>query len=167
MAIAPQASEAAAIREITAHIETVHLTIVQYVPTHLPRKNEPSYVYFNATRKRLKAAGKLICWRCGTTTNIQLHHAVCEYCSVNGIDPVLFQHHYPELMPDATLDSLLKAVESEGGTMPLCQPCHTGKGIGIHYAPYPNWILGCYWRKDLPPPLLAVGTTALVLPHAA
>jgi hypothetical protein len=85
-----------------------------------------------------------------------LHHNLVEWCSANGVDFTKFYHRYPELMPECTQEDFEAAIESEGGTLPLCQPCHTGKGQGKHYIPDPIWNLGCYWQDGLPPPASAV-----------
>lgn len=143
-----------------AHMEVVHLFYQQYVPTHGARADDPHYRLFEAARRRLKAAGKLLCWRCGTTENIQLHHNLVEWCCENAVDYRKFAHRYPELMPECSEEDFLRAIESEGGTLPLCQPCHTGKGTGIHYVPGPVWNIGGLEKEGLPPPASVVVLTA-------
>jgi hypothetical protein len=158
-------TETTTVEKVTAaHVEVVHLIFQQYVPSHGTRKNDPHYAVFEAARARLKAAGKLVCWRCGSTKNIQIHHRLVEWCSANAVDFEKFYHRYPELMAECTQEAFEDAIESEGGTMALCQPCHTGKGQGIHYIPEPIWYLGCYWKDGLPPPASPV--TVLTIPQA-
>jgi hypothetical protein len=156
---------------VLAHTEIVHLTFQQYIPTHGSRRHDPHYGTFNAARKRLKAAGKLICWRCGAidrsaggTASIQIHHRLVEWCAANGVDYTKFYHKYPELMKECSQAAFEEAIEGEGGTMPLCQPCHTGKGQGIHYVPETVWYLGCYWQDGLPPPASPVTVTVTRAP---
>jgi hypothetical protein len=151
-------------RIVPAHTEVVHLIFQQYIPSHGSRAGDPHYAVFEAARKRLKAAGKLICWRCGSTTNIQIHHRLVEWCSANGVSFEKFYHRYPELMTECTQEAFENAIESEGGTLPLCQKCHTGKGTGIHYVPEPIWYLGCYWKDGIPPPASPVHV--LTIPQA-
>lgn len=134
-----------------AHSMIVHLTIIEYYPSHEPRENDSHYPLFNAARKRLKKAGKLICWRCGTTENIQLHHALVEFALANGVDIEKFGHLYPELLTEISDEAFAALVESEGNLMPLCQPCHTGEQ-GIHVLPYPAWIAGRFWKAGQPAP---------------
>jgi hypothetical protein len=134
-----------------AHTQTETLKIIEYFPAHEPRKGDPHYPLFNAARKRLKAAGKLVCWRCGTTENIQLHHAICEFALANGVDITKFQHLYPDLLTECTDEAFAAFVEGEGNLTPLCQPCHTG-AEGIHCLPYPMWLPGRFWQAGQPTP---------------
>ncbi len=145
-----------------AHIEVVHLVFQQWIPSHGTRKDDKHYKIFNAARARLKRAGKLICWRCGATEGIQIHHNLVEWCAANGVDFEKFYHKYPELMTECTEEAFLDAIEGEGGTLPLCQPCHTGKSEGIHYVPQPIWNLGTYWKDGLPPPASPVHVMTIV-----
>lgn len=134
--------------EAHTQCQTVH--IVEFYPEHEPREDDPHYHLFNAARKRLCALGKLICWRCGSTENIQLHHSVIEFSLANGVDLSLFEADYPEFHITSD-EEFLAFVESEGNLLPLCANCHIGKEA-IHLLPYPLWLAGRVWRKDLPRP---------------
>ena len=118
-----------------AHSQKVTYTVEEWFPAHLPRKNDPHYRVFDATRKRLKRLGKLICWRCGvkegdllldedghpTTAkaSIELHHSVVEYSLANAVDIEEFGKLYPELHVEDD-ETFLQFVESEGNLLPLC-----------------------------------------------
>ena len=94
-----------------SHSQHVTYTVEEWFPAHLPRKNDPHYTIFNATRKRLKKLGKLVCWRCGikdgdtllgddgkpTTAkaSIELHHSVVEYSLANAVNIAEFGTLYP------------------------------------------------------------------------
>lgn len=147
-----------------AHKQRVTYTIEEWFPAHLPRKNDPHYAVFNATRKRLKKLGRLICWRCGiadgellkdedgaataTKASIELHHSVVEYSLANAVDIEEFGKLYPEMHVQDD-ETFLQFVESEGNLLPLCVKCHRGKQ-GIHCCQYPGWLLERFKKQGVP-----------------
>jgi hypothetical protein len=145
--VIPHPSDPAALADVTgAHSEMIHLAYRRNVPAHHVRESDPHYHLFNEVRARLKRAGKLVCWRCASREDIQVHHNLCEFCMQKGVDVAKFAHLYPELMPECSEECFLAAIESEGGLLPLCQHCHTGRGTGIHYVPYPDWLPMRFWK---------------------
>jgi hypothetical protein len=127
--------------------ETFHIDF--YYPEHEPRADDPHYHLFHAARHRLMRLGKLICWRCGATEKIELHHAVVEFSLSNGVDVERFASLYPEFHVSSDAE-FLAWVEGEGNLLPLCAACHRG-AQGIHSVVYPAWLVGRFWKHDLPP----------------
>lgn len=139
-----------------AHTQMMHITIARHIPAHLPRADEPTYKYFNDARERLKKAGKLVCWRCGAKDHscggdgtIAMHHDLCEYCLIAGIDIEKVKHLMPELHIEKDEDFYI-ACESAGGLLALCENCHIG-AEGTHFIPAPDWTPGRYKRDGIPP----------------
>lgn len=129
-----------------AHVQHQAIHLTEYYPSHEPREGDPHYKLFNAARDRLKKLGKLVCWRCGATEQIELHHSLIEFSLANGVDVATFEKDYPEF--HITSDEEFAAfVESEGNLTPLCKRCHTGIE-GIHCIPYPLWLAGRFWKPD-------------------
>ncbi len=143
---------------VEAHSHEATIRYRAYYPEHAPRRGDPYYREFRRARLRLQLAGKLVCWRCGAPTTpgapIELHHNLVEWARQHGIDIARFDELHPEF--DITdKESFLRWVNSEGNLLPLCPRCHR-LDEGIHALPYPTWIAGRYWRRDLPRPAVVV-----------
>jgi catechol 2,3-dioxygenase-like lactoylglutathione lyase family enzyme len=132
-----------------AHTTKETLSVSFYFPEHEPRESDPHYHLFNAARARLKRLGKLACWRCGATERIELHHALVEFSLANGVDVARFAALYPEFHVENDED-FLAFCESEGNLLALCRECHRGSQ-GIHSVVYSAWVVGRFWKHDLPP----------------
>lgn len=137
-----------------AHVQNVTLHITECIPAHEPRASDPHYKYFNEARTRLAALGKLQCWVCGTTEQIELHHSTVEFAFANGVDLTKFEKLYPEFKIESDED-FLKWIEGEGNLLPLCKLHHTGI-MGIHILDYPVWLIQRFYRADLAPAAKAV-----------
>ena len=124
------------------HVEkkTVVDTVID--PDHAQRTESAT---FRKAKGRLKADGHYQCYTCGTTKGLQLHHRACEYMFENIVDFDLLKafveewdiYGYGKLLknqPITTADDIRNQ-------MWLCQEHHTGKGEGIHYMPFPEWII--------------------------
>jgi hypothetical protein len=138
-----------------SHTQNQTIHIQEFFPAHEPRESDPHYHLFNAARKKLKSAGKLICWVCGKDeaaagAPIQLHHDKVEFALQNGVDLEKFEEKFPDLNIHSE-EEFFAFVESEGNLTPLCQLHHTGKE-GVHLLPKPMWIALAYWKDGLPPP---------------
>lgn len=137
------------------HSTTEHLTILFTYPDHEPRASDPHYHLFNEARKRLAAAGKLVCWignaDCDHTHPIELHHSEIEFALANDIDPHIFGLDHPALGPDCDEEAFLAYVEGEGNLLPLCKLHHTG-ALGIHSVTYPGWKAQKYLKQGVTAP---------------
>lgn len=142
-----------------AHEQAETLRVLEFFPEHVPRQNDKHYPLFEAARKRLADAGRLICWRCGSTDHPELHHTLCEYALQNGVDVTRFEELYPEFGIKDDEDFFRWVEQDEHNLTVLCVKCHRGVE-GIHLLPYPTWIAGRYWRKDLPTPGQITGGAA-------
>jgi hypothetical protein len=142
-------------QSVQAHTQEVTLHLLEFFPSHEPRTGDPHYHLFNAARKKLKEAGKLVCWVCGKDEAaagqpIELHHSRVEYALQNGVDLQRFKDHFPDL--DITdEESFFAFVEGPENLTPLCKLHHTGQQ-GIHSLPSPCWNALAYWKSDLPAP---------------
>lgn len=145
-----------------AHHQSQTLRVLEWYPQHLPRETDPHYHFFHEAQKRLRAAGKLVCWVCGhdeATSGhpIELHHSRVEFALANGVDLDKFIEAYPEFgLVHGDEEAFLAWIESESNLLALCKLHHTGPQ-GIHCLPYPIWQALKYWRDDLPVPGQSVG----------
>lgn len=145
--------------ERPAHTDDHVLRVREYYPAHEPRQTDSHYHLFNEARRRLQAAGKLVCWVCGKDAAaagapIELHHATVEYALQNGVDIHRFAEKFPDLHV-ADDESFFRFVEGEGNLTALCVFHHRGAG-GIHAILYSPWVAQAFWREDLPAPAVAV-----------
>lgn len=133
--------------------ETIHL--IEHVPGHQPREDDPYYRHFNATHRAMKAAGKLVCAKlCGQCQGgIELHHFHVEYSEINGYDWRKFAAKHPEFKIDSE-QAFYIWCESEENMLPLCKRHHTGD-LGIHEIPLPLWG-ALSFEKDGAPPAVEV-----------
>ena len=136
---------------IEAHVEDVTIKLEYYYPSHEPRKDDPHFSMFQKTRERLKRLGLLVCWRCGATDNIELHHDKVEWALQNGVDLDKFKHLYPEFHVESD-DEFADWVNSEANLLPLCLFCHRSTE-GIHTCVYPSWVIKRVWKDSLPEPV--------------
>jgi hypothetical protein len=129
--------------------ETIHL--IEHIPGHQPREDDPYYKFFHATHKRMSQEGRLVCAmkssRCAG--GIELHHYVIEYSQVNSTDLAKFKAKYPHVKVE-TYEDFYQWCESEENMMPLCKCHHTGK-LGIHEVPYPLWQMEAIEKDGLEP----------------
>jgi hypothetical protein len=140
---------------IKAHTQTETVTIRRYFPDHTPRADDPHYHYFNAARKRLHDAGKLICWVCGKGEGdphnpIELHHTMVEYAIQNAIDIPRFEEAYPEFGIMSDEDFFRWVEQDDKNLTALCMAHHTGL-LGIHRLDGPTWN-GLKFEKAGSPP---------------
>lgn len=127
--------------ETEAHDQSIEVKIVEHVPTHSPRKNDPYYKFFNEARLHMKRLGLLRCWVCGTLANIQVHHNL-EYCFLNALDWQRVRDDHLDWNITTEEEFKIKC-EQEGNLTALCQPHHTGR-YGIHFLPYPQFLANKY-----------------------
>ncbi len=134
---------------IDAHEQKTTLRILEFFPAHDEREGDPHYAAFRATRARLQELGKLVCWVCGATQGIELHHNSVEFALANGIDLTRFHEKFPEFAgATQTEEAFLAWVESEGNLLALCVDHHRGPH-GIHCLPFPCWRALAIWRDGL------------------
>jgi hypothetical protein len=136
--------------DIAAHTQTLTLHIQENVPYHPTRASDPYYHLFNEARARMKRQGLLICWICGTTEHIEVHHTEVEFSMSRGVDITLFAELHPDMgiVDDATFEAY---VEGPHNLTALCHLHHTGI-LGVHSIPGPLWYPQKFWRRDLAVP---------------
>lgn len=156
-----QHEQAPVVQNEHAMHETISFTI--YHADHDRRTESP---LFRKTKKHLIEVLDTPCFICGSKKDREIHHMLLEYSDANSADwsdepwdetletgEVI--HHKTgkmrEAYPDfdwANFKEPLDFVDSEYNMLTICRLHHTGKGHGIHYLPYPIWIMQKYRKKD-------------------
>lgn len=134
---------------VVAHFES--RTLKDYVidPDHYGRTESSE---FEQAKKRLREDGHYLCYICGTTENLQVHHRGLEYMFSN-IGDMAKVKEFVEEWDVYGYGRLLKnrPIESKDdirNQMVLCQKHHTGvdhendgTGTGIHNMTFSSWII--------------------------
>lgn len=133
-----------------AHDQALTLHLVAHYPDHEPRESDPHYKAFHAARRRMAAAGLLVCAIPGCTHPgpIELHHSHVEFAMQGGVDVAELDRHFGLHLSDAEFADW---VNSPANLEPLCKFHHTGPE-GVHVLPTPFWEVLRVWRQDLQPP---------------
>lgn len=132
---------------IAEHVEKLNITVEMVTPAHVDRSASPE---FNHSVQRLKDDGHYLCWICGTTDDIQIHHFGCEWseqnvCDLDELGRVLLAldvYGY-----NRANNTPIKSVDDVRCMMALCQKHHTGinhttnTGTGIHNMPFGWWLM--------------------------
>jgi hypothetical protein len=135
---------------ITAeHTESRTVHDIAVDPDHEQRTESAE---FRDAKKRLHADGHMHCYVCGTESNLQVHHRACEYMFADVVDYAKLKefveewdiYGYGKLLRHKPITS----PDDVRNQMVLCQEHHTGVdhadgggGTGIHYLPFPEWIM--------------------------
>lgn len=126
--------------EVAAHEQSLHLVVIEELPPHEKRTESQ---LFKKNRRLLVHDHDLPCWACDATDELQVHHLV-EWATWNWVDPEKMREKLRAIDPYGFSKMYAKkAIESPDdirNLIVLCQPCHTGKGKGIHYVPLPIWL---------------------------
>jgi len=139
---------------IAAHLQHLTLSIIEHIPQHEVRADDPHYRYFNAARRRMERQGLLKCWigNGDCAGQIECHHTLAEFCLLNAIDKEKFVAAWPDLFWEfhdaVTDDEFQQIVEGEGNLTPLCRIHHTGI-LGVHVLPAPLWQPQKYLKSGL------------------
>ena len=96
---------------VATHDQTTTIHIVEHVPYHPTREDDPYYHLFNEARNRMKKLGLLKCWVCGCESNIELHHTEVEFSMAKGVDIGKFAELHPDLVisDDASFSQFVEA----------------------------------------------------------
>ena len=141
-----------------AHTESETIRLAIAYPAHEPRETDSHYAAFNACRRRLKSLGALVCWignaDCDSARPVELHHDKVEFSLAEDVDPARFSEAYGLHLESE--DEFLSFVESEGNLLPLCVFHHRSHG-GIHFIPYPLWVVQRYLKDGVAAPAKVVG----------
>lgn len=131
-------------------------------PEHSPRRSDPHYRIFVASRRHLIDVLGVGCWiggitkaQLGTTDRTHLcygakqleaHHDVAEFAGLTEIDWQKVAADFPTLGIHSDED-FLRAAEAEGGLTVLCDKHHRAPYHGTHMISGPVWKLDRYARK--------------------
>jgi hypothetical protein len=85
--------------------------------------------------------------RCYGVTGLEAHDAIAEYAGLNETDWRKVAADFPLLGINSEED-WLKAAESEGSLLILCDEHHRSPHAGIHSISYPTWLLDRYAVDD-------------------
>jgi hypothetical protein len=131
-----------------------------FYPEHGPRGSDPHYAIFHAARHHLIDVLKVGCWIGGATKDqiaaglapdhpchgakqLEAHHHIAEWAGLSEIDWRKVAKDFPQLGIHSDED-FLRAAESEGGLLILCDRHHRGPYHGIHTITQPVWQLDRY-----------------------
>lgn len=134
---------------VAAHAEVHTIKVIDIDPDHGERKESEE---FRSAKERLKSDGHYHCYICKGTENLQSHHMAGEYKFRTIVDFDLLKdflmewdcYGYSRLMRNLPITT----VDDIRNQLILCQEHHTGVdhedgsgAIGIHYLPFPEWIM--------------------------
>jgi hypothetical protein len=134
---------------VAAHVEHRLLHDFAIDPDHDSRTESPMFV---KSKERLKEDGHHVCYICGTSDGVQVHHRCGEYMFNNIVDYDLLKefceewdlYGYGKLLKKQPITS----VDDIRNQMCLCQAHHTGVnhedgggGTGIHSTSFNTWIM--------------------------
>lgn len=126
--------------EVEEHEQSLHIVVVEELPSHEQRTES---ALFRKNKKLLVKEHELPCWACASKDDLQVHHLV-EWATWNWIDPEKMKHNLAAIDPYGFSKMLAKepitSPDDLRNLIVLCQPCHTGKGKGIHFVPLPIWL---------------------------
>jgi hypothetical protein len=115
-----------------------------FYPDHPPRTDSALY---RRTRHHLIDVLDIACWVCGSKDNRETHHQHVEWAYADGVD----WDHMRVLHPDfnwGTFKTAEDFVDSEYNMLILCDIHHRHKNHGIHYLPFPIFVMQRYKRDD-------------------
>jgi len=135
-----------------------------FYPEHGPRDSDPHYAIFHAARHHLIDVLEVGCWIGGATKaeivaglapdhpcygakQLEAHHHIAEFAGLSEIDWRKVAKDFPQLGIHSDED-FLRAAESEGGLLILCDRHHRGPYHGIHTITQPVWQLDRYAQAD-------------------
>jgi hypothetical protein len=115
------------------------------------------YHYFTVAMSRMRSAGLLTCWICGTAEDVECHHSVVEFCLQDGYDWAKLARDHPEfgIVDDATFK---RFVEGEGNITPSAACTIPG------YWGSMSFPTRCGWRNATGSPPCLVPPRAYPLP---
>jgi hypothetical protein len=128
-----------------AHSQQVTHHYTERFPTHLPRREDPYYPLFEAYHKRTRSSA--VCFigqRVGfeyCSGGLELHHAVLEFSTVNGVNLKAIQVDHPDLTDP---DAVAKWAESDENFRWLCGMSHHRGNAGAHAASHSDWEASLY-----------------------
>lgn len=141
-----------------AHEETETLSVDVFIPEHADRTETTLY---RQSRKEMFAFPPVIlfrpnpdeCFICRKTASelgepLESHHAGIErsYAEAKGLQWDLVARDFPSFdwtnFDPRTPYAFVDDMRAQG--LPLCKAHHTGKDSGIHYLPFPLWLMQRY-----------------------
>lgn len=126
------------------HFQHEQIDIAVYYPDHPPRTES---ALFRKTKHHLIAALDTPCWVCGTKEDREVHHFHAEWADSAGIDWDRMRELHPAF-DWSTFTDPADFIDSEYNMMVLCSKHHRAKNHGIHWVPYPIWVMARNKRDD-------------------
>lgn len=131
------------------HEQKLTIQVDVFIPDH-PDRTESGI--FRAARNKLIANNPAAkCWvDLGCEGDLELHHFHVEWCDADGVDwermkvlhPAFDWTTFDPAHPETFIDSAYNA------SLVLCRKHHIGKDHGIHFLPYPTWLMQRNRRPD-------------------
>jgi len=121
-----------------AHDQNMTFSILAHIPEHDPREEDPNYKYFNAAKKKIKAAGL---WKCAINDDLcggqmELHHTHIEFSQIPNADKAKVEEYFGLHFTDN--NEFQVWLESPGNLEVLCTNHHRTH-YGIHTLPHALW----------------------------
>lgn len=116
-----------------------------YYPDHVQRTESS---LFHKNKHYLIQVMDTPCWCCGSKEHREVHHKILEWADSEGVDWNHMQALYPDFPEWKTCDLPTGFVDHLYNLQVLCMECHRGKGRGIHFLPYPIWLMQRHKRAD-------------------
>lgn len=131
-----------------------------HYPAHGPRESDPHYGVFHAARHHLIDVLGTGCWIGGATKaqlaaglpdghpcagakQLEAHHHIAEFAGLEETDWAKVAADFP-LLGIHSDEDFLRAAESDGGLLILCDKHHRAPYHGIHSITEPVWKLDRY-----------------------
>lgn len=122
--------------------ETIEIDL--FYPDHPPRTES---ALFRRTKHHLINVLDTPCWVCGTKKDREVHHFHAEWADSEGIDWDKMRALHPNF-PWSTFSEASDFIDSEYNMRVLCAKHHRGKNHGIHWLPYPIFLMQMNKRDD-------------------
>lgn len=137
---------------VAEHEITRTITEAYIDPAHAERAESPE---FRAAKKRLKEDGHHVCYVCGSTKRIQIHHYFSEWMfdEIVSFDKLKKAAEHFDIYGYGKLlqHRPITTVDDIRNLMALCIVHHIEKGTGIHELTYPTWQMQYLCKDGLDP----------------
>lgn len=119
------------------HEEHETISIDVFYPDHPPRTES---ALFGRTKKHLIHDLDTPCWVCGAKESREVHHFHAEWADADGIDFAKMKILHPDF-DWSTFKDPSDFIDSEYNMMVLCEKHHRAKNHGIHWVPFPIFVM--------------------------
>ncbi len=136
---------------VDAHDQKTTIHLLEHIPAHDARSDDPHYAVFEAAKARIKKLRLNVCAipDCTFPGPMELHHDKVEFSEQNGIDLAKFNQFFGLHLTDD--EEFKNFIEGPGNLEVLC-PTHHRTRLGVHVLPGPFWNALRVWKTGYAPP---------------